>query len=467
LNTPVDLSWITETASQVTQARGRALFRLRSLALRWPSLFGFAGIVVAYLVPNRWVAHGILLVAVLPAVCLAPGLQAATLAAARGKDVDARVFLLHLHRAPAYALLAVARWLAVAGATTLIFPVGWWLDLRLSLVGFVMMDGEESVLRCLRTGFRLTAGTALRQLWLEVVEGFDASLRYGVRASLDGRVRRAIGQALLFDYLVKREFGEPAHQSSPAAPAGAAAVSPTSASAPSEPAPAEVTHDGASAVAAPAGPPRVIDPSRPTCPRCAGALERVELTDLVLGRCPQCAGVWLDNGFSSRLAGGQLSPSALVVSRQAPVVAAPPPSGPLLQCPLCGVAMRRSLVLAARLEVDACAAHGTWFDRGELERAYLAFEQSRRDREEIARLMASSGADRAAIYGRGPGAIVRATGQALKGAAGAALGSAKAAADATIDSAIEGREEDREEMLLDAVGAALAILTGRKDADDD
>ena len=436
-----DLGWLVDAAAGRAQARGRALFRVRSLALRVPSLIGLAGVALArYVIADRRAGVAVLAVSLLPAIAFAPGLQAATLAAARGEDVDSEQLWSHMGRAPAYARLVVARWVVVLLAGVLFPPLGWWRDLRLSLAGFVSVDDGDGPISALRKAHRLTAGTSLRRVWLGVLESIDAVARYGVvRASLDGRVRRALAQALLYDHLVAQRDGVQRV-------ANVAAVQRVVATAP--PATTAATHPPDVAAG------NVVDPARPACPRCSGPLERANVPDVAIGHCVVCAGVWLDNATCRKLVEGRLAPSEIAVSRTRPQPGAPSDDGSRVPCPTCGSAMKRTYVPAARLHVDACAVHGTWFDGGELERAATGFARSREEAREIARLVASARNDAGAVYLRGPGAIVRETASALASAARTGR-----------DMAMEGREEDREEMIGQVIGAALDLLLRDKDGD--
>jgi hypothetical protein len=109
--------------------------------------------------------------------------------------------------------------------------------------------------------------------------------------------------------------------------------------------------------------------------------------------------------------------------------------------------MLRSVIAMARLELDACAAHGTWLDRGELERASSAFAEARQSRAKVESLMRAAPTGVAGAYRRGVGGMARAAASSLRDVARAG-----------VDSAIEGREEDREDMLLKAVETAVDIL---------
>jgi len=323
----------------------------------------------------------------------------------------------------------VVRWVLVRLASLFVFPVGAWLSIRLILVGFVMIDSELGVAECLRRGFALTEGRVIGVAWLEVQEVLDAGPRYGLfRAGIDGRIRRVIGEALLYEFLSGRI-------------ASTHALTPVSTPAPASlAAPAPVVR-----------PPRSIDPDHPPCPRCDGPLRSIERAGIVLGRCTMCVGVWIDNTASRALADGVLSPEVVAISREPPrepaTVSDAVDVAPAIRCPRCAAVLTRSFVPAAGIAVDACAAHGTWFDRVELERAHAGFEKSRRDRAEIAALQGMAPPGLGSVYARAPGQMLRGAGRAIQEVA-------RTGADVLI----EGREEDREQAVVTVVEAVVDAL---------
>jgi len=100
-----------------------------------------------------------------------------------------------------------------------------------------------------------------------------------------------------------------------------------------------------------------------SCPRDGAGLESTRVGAYTFMRCPQCRGAFLEsavlNAMVNAMGGEPPEP--------APVMAARP-----LRCPACQEPLERGIVpaapgLAERIEIDACAQHGVWFDRGELE----------------------------------------------------------------------------------------------------
>ena len=109
------------------------------------------------------------------------------------------------------------------------------------------------------------------------------------------------------------------------------------------------------------------------CPRCkVGALEEIELGDVLIDRCDTCAGLWFDHGEVAELVGQDELAQKIEASL--------PPDEDAehsMICPRCaGVALRRyeEDVDDRALVVWRCVScAGTWIDRGELR----GFEDSR------------------------------------------------------------------------------------------
>ncbi|MEO7110180.1 MAG: zf-TFIIB domain-containing protein [Polyangiaceae bacterium] len=110
------------------------------------------------------------------------------------------------------------------------------------------------------------------------------------------------------------------------------------------------------------------DDGRVRCPQCQEMLEIVDRATVVGYGCPSCGGIWLDSVTTLRVEAtldtqtiqvGEVA-SSLSQNPTPPHEASPP-------CPLCANPMRSYVVLGSDVEVDTCDAHGTWFDRGELQ----------------------------------------------------------------------------------------------------
>jgi len=124
---------------------------------------------------------------------------------------------------------------------------------------------------------------------------------------------------------------------------------------------------------------QLVCPHCPNRPLFEGARGTVKLHG-----CGVCGGVWVGNDLAARLL-QRLEPDAIALADQAAGHGMPfPPSAPRPACPVCGVALRRITVDGTHTELDLCAAHGTWFDRDELQTVARYFEQRRQDQAHVA-----------------------------------------------------------------------------------
>ena len=105
----------------------------------------------------------------------------------------------------------------------------------------------------------------------------------------------------------------------------------------------------------------------PPCPRCAGvALTRRPLADTSVDECPRCRGVFVAPKVVERIA-KDLSLRAAISDTFASGPVVEPLGVNALRCPRCGIGMRRQeLARDAKVYIDVCGAHGTWFDAREL-----------------------------------------------------------------------------------------------------
>jgi hypothetical protein len=106
-----------------------------------------------------------------------------------------------------------------------------------------------------------------------------------------------------------------------------------------------------------------------------------------------------------------------------------------LTCPSCAGSLIRRSVANARVDVDACAKHGTWFDRDELQKVARAFAATR-------------------AYG-----APLAAGAAVAGGAAVAAG----AAEQRVNQGQEGSETGIE-MAGDALDAGLEVADAAEGA---
>lgn len=110
------------------------------------------------------------------------------------------------------------------------------------------------------------------------------------------------------------------------------------------------------------------------CPACRSQLRRAHPAHGVFA-CQGCGGVWADASATQALRAAS-DPSLAAVSGEAAghatLYVAPDQAG--RACPTCGAIMGQTTV--ANVNIDACAAHGTFFDRGELEAVCAASQQA-------------------------------------------------------------------------------------------
>lgn len=114
------------------------------------------------------------------------------------------------------------------------------------------------------------------------------------------------------------------------------------------------------------------------CPACPGVLFAAPDRAGVEG-CSACGGIWADNE-TSRLVAAVLDPSLVDLADRAATSAAlrrgaPLPKDGMRSCPECQAALVR--VNTASTNLDVCALHGTWFDRGELQRVSRVLDGDR------------------------------------------------------------------------------------------
>jgi Zn-finger nucleic acid-binding protein len=106
------------------------------------------------------------------------------------------------------------------------------------------------------------------------------------------------------------------------------------------------------------------------CPRCDALLVGQLVGDVLLDMCEACAGVFVDATALERILRErrQARAEAIFGALTSATVDAGNPDGRVyVKCPVCHATMnRRMFARGARVIVDVCRAHGTWFDAGEL-----------------------------------------------------------------------------------------------------
>lgn len=114
-----------------------------------------------------------------------------------------------------------------------------------------------------------------------------------------------------------------------------------------------------------------------SCPRCKAALFATTVHEVTLLGCGLCGGIFLDNDGSTAVT-QRVDPEIAKLADRAATRGA----GRLVDlraervaCPVCAASMSR--VRAGGIDLDVCAAHGTWFDRDELHRVIDAYAAGR------------------------------------------------------------------------------------------
>jgi Zn-finger nucleic acid-binding protein len=103
------------------------------------------------------------------------------------------------------------------------------------------------------------------------------------------------------------------------------------------------------------------------CPRCSElVLSEIELDDVVIDRCPRCAGLWFDNSEIGEIIGRSSG-----LARLESIVPSSDSAQTKMPCPRCDQVQLRELISKEgddrQYIVYRCAScMGTWLDRGEL-----------------------------------------------------------------------------------------------------
>lgn len=84
--------------------------------------------------------------------------------------------------------------------------------------------------------------------------------------------------------------------------------------------------------------------------------------------CPHCGGVWLDNTTAQRVVSTMCQASIGLSAQAAQSSQGKVDLDKELLCPVCHHPMARHRVEKAWLDIDWCQSHGTWYDKGELDK---------------------------------------------------------------------------------------------------
>ena len=127
------------------------------------------------------------------------------------------------------------------------------------------------------------------------------------------------------------------------------------------------------------------------CPRCGGpALGPAETDGVLLQGCAGCGGIWVDDGSSRRLIAAPSAQAAQLASVASQNARQQVDTSSTVACPVCRKTMRHQDFPNARLRLDVCDAHGSWFDRGELAALVELLHAQKNKQAELQRAIASA-----------------------------------------------------------------------------
>lgn len=104
------------------------------------------------------------------------------------------------------------------------------------------------------------------------------------------------------------------------------------------------------------------------CPQCKDPLAAITHGAVSALGCRGCGGTWLDHTVLDRVTAA-LDPESIEVSDDAAKMARLPfpPHEASPPCPICHQPLSTMILDGTNVELDVCAEHGIWFDRGELQ----------------------------------------------------------------------------------------------------
>jgi Zn-finger nucleic acid-binding protein len=109
-------------------------------------------------------------------------------------------------------------------------------------------------------------------------------------------------------------------------------------------------------------------PTGPACPRCGNALFQGTVGRIHAFGCGACGGVWLDNTTSTTILRRFDDDASTLAAMVDGTAKSKEPVSPFARaafgCPVCNAPLEATR--HADWTLDFCAAHGTFFDRGEL-----------------------------------------------------------------------------------------------------
>jgi Zn-finger nucleic acid-binding protein len=103
--------------------------------------------------------------------------------------------------------------------------------------------------------------------------------------------------------------------------------------------------------------------------------------------------VWLDEASSRQLVAQPSAEAAHLATLAANNAKRPMPVDATLTCPVCSEPLGHHDFPNAKLRLDVCTAHGTWFDRGELAVLVALVQEEHRRRDELKQAIRSASID--------------------------------------------------------------------------
>lgn len=99
------------------------------------------------------------------------------------------------------------------------------------------------------------------------------------------------------------------------------------------------------------------------CPKCKIEMEEIMIEEIIIDRCAQCKGIWLDYGeLEALIRGGvvkRVEPEGILPNKEADKITG--------KCPRCRVILWRRKVYDRDFHVEVCpSCFGVWLDEGEL-----------------------------------------------------------------------------------------------------
>ncbi|MEZ4223279.1 MAG: zf-TFIIB domain-containing protein [Polyangiaceae bacterium] len=125
------------------------------------------------------------------------------------------------------------------------------------------------------------------------------------------------------------------------------------------------------------------------CPRCGVAMFVGETPMGSVRGCGRCGGIWLGTTASQRLT-QTLCDRTLFLAESVARSAQPVHTQGPIACPVCAQPLQQTFLSNARVELDVCQSHGTWFDRNELESVARAFAAERAYRGTVGAVAAAA-----------------------------------------------------------------------------